>query len=94
LREGGTHSEDGTFPIDYVDGDDKDKRDADWVLMWLVYGRVWEGVWAGLQRIVEASASGLLPMLVKKGVAGMVRTPARKSLAHPLPPVAEAEYGP
>ncbi len=32
--------------------------------------------------------------LVKNGVAGTVNTPARKSLAHPLPPVAEAEKGP
>ena len=33
-------------------------------------------------------------LLSKKGVAGMVKTPARKSLDHPLPPVADAEYGP
>lgn len=30
-------------------------------------------------------------MFWKKGVAGRVRIPARKSRAHPLPPVAEAE---
>ena len=29
--------------------------------------------------------------LEKNGVAGIVRTPARKSRDHPLPPVAEAE---
>lgn len=33
-------------------------------------------------------------LLSKKGVAGMVNTPARKSRDQPLPPVAEAEYGP
>lgn len=45
-------------------------------------------------KIVLAYARGFEPMLVKNGVAGTVRTPARKSLDHPFPPVAEAEYGP
>ncbi len=31
LREGRALSEDGTFPVDHVDGDDQDKRDADWI---------------------------------------------------------------
>lgn len=35
-----------------------------------------------------------LGMFWKNGVAGRVRTPARKSRAQPLPPVADAEYGP
>ena len=35
-----------------------------------------------------------LPMPWKKGAATMVRMPAKKSRAHPLPPVADAEYGP
>lgn len=43
-------------------------------------------------RIVEAYSRWYFPpMLVKKGVAGMVRTPARKSRDQPFPPVAEAE---
>jgi len=46
------------------------------------------------KRIVEAYARGCDPMFWKKGVAGIVKTPAKKSLDHPFPPVAEAEYGP
>jgi hypothetical protein len=45
-------------------------------------------------RIVEAYSKFLpedAPMLEKNGIAGSVRTPARKSRAQPLPPVAEAE---
>jgi hypothetical protein len=43
------------------------------------------------KRIVEAFAKWFFPpMLVKNGVAGSVSTPAKKSRAHPLPPVAEA----
>lgn len=34
----------------------------------------------------------LAPMLEKNGVAGIVKTPARKSRDQPFPPVAEAEY--
>ena len=36
----------------------------------------------------------LAPIFEKNGVAGIVRTPAKKSRDHPLPPVADAEYGP
>lgn len=46
------------------------------------------------KRIVEAYSRFLpddFPMFWKKGVAGTVKTPARKSRAQPLPPVAEAE---
>jgi hypothetical protein len=46
------------------------------------------------KRMVEAYSRFLpeeAPMLEKNGVAGTVRTPARKSRAQPLPPVAEAE---
>ena len=46
------------------------------------------------KRIVDAYANGLVPIFWKKGVAGIVSTPARKSRDHPFPPVAEAEYGP
>lgn len=40
---------------------------------------------------IEASTAQESYILVKKGVAGIVNTPAKKSLDHPLPPVAEAE---
>ena len=50
------------------------------------------------KRIVDAYAKwfGLeeLGMFWKNGVAGNVSTPAKKSRAQPLPPVADAEYGP
>lgn len=45
-------------------------------------------------RIVQAYSRFLpleAPMFWKKGIAGRVRTPARKSRDHPLPPVADAE---
>lgn len=46
------------------------------------------------KRIVHAYSRllpELAPMFVKNGVAGTVRTPARKSRDQPFPPVAEAE---
>ncbi|KXS95697.1 hypothetical protein AC578_838 [Pseudocercospora eumusae] len=53
---------------------------------------------AEMQKRIVQAYSRLLPLLApmfeKKGVAGTVRTPARKSRDHPFPPVADAEYGP
>ena len=80
-----------TFPIDHIDSDDENERDTDFKLSVTFDERIPEN----LQRMVEASARWFFPpILVKNGVAGIVSTPARKSLAQPFPPVADAEYGP
>jgi hypothetical protein len=48
-----------------------------------------------MQKRIVVAYSRLLPLaapiFVKKGIAGTVSTPAKKSRAHPLPPVADAE---
>ena len=96
LREGGALAQDGSFPVDDVDGDDEDEGDAEedraGVFDVHAFGGadVWGEMlvrWWGMERVG-------CHLLVKKGVAGMVRTPARKSRDQPFPPVADAEYGP
>jgi hypothetical protein len=85
-------SKDGSLPVDDVDGDDEDEGDAkeDGVAVLQISWR-----FVVRANIYECQLGTFctwgFDLLEKNGVAGIVKTPARKSLDHPLPPVADAE---
>lgn len=87
LGKGRSVAEDGSFPVDYIDCCHENERDAEEDRRC-----VGEGIRADVWRNVSTDQRRQgVNLLLKKGVAGTVSTPARKSLDHPLPPVAEAE---